>query len=39
MMEKKTKGTMVAILALLFAIQFLSCIETAIKIRTTIKSI
>ena len=39
MMEKKTKGTMVAILTLLFAFQFLSCIETAIKIRTTIKSI
>ena len=39
MMEKKTKRTMVAILALLFAFQFLSCIDTAIKIRTTIKSI
>ena len=39
MMEKKTKRTMGAILALLFAFQFLSCIDTAIKIRTTIKSI
>ena len=39
MMEKRKKRTMVAMLALLFAFQFLSCIDTALKIRTTIKTI
>lgn len=38
-MVKKNQKKMVVMLVLLFVFQFLSCIDTAIKIRTTIKSI
>lgn len=38
-MVKKNQKKMVVMLVLLFAFQFLSCIDTAINIRTTIKSI
>lgn len=39
MMEKKKQRKMVLMLVLLFTFQFLSCIDTVLKIRTKIKSI